>query len=59
MGKQVSEETVTTLEGLRTEVVALKVMGVRDEADKAHNQAMDTALRLIDKYKRGEGLFQQ
>ena len=53
-----SKETVDALKGLRTEIVAGKVLCPKSEADEAWNNCADRAVRILDGYKNGDGLFQ-
>lgn len=46
-------------EGIATEIRAGKVLSPKNDADTAWNNASDRAIRIIKKYGRGEGLFQQ
>lgn len=46
------------LEGIQTEIIAGKVMRVRNEGDRAHNDACSRAVRIIDGYIKGKGLYQ-
>jgi len=54
----VSEETKKALQGLRTEIVAGKILFPQTEVDRAWNSCADRALRILDKYAKGEGLLQ-
>ena len=57
--KEISEETKQALEGVRKEIIAGKVLIVKNSEDQQWNGASDRAIRIIDMYKKGEGLFQQ
>jgi len=49
---------IKALDGLRTEIIAGKVLIPKDGEDLAYNHASDRAVRILDMYKKGEGLFQ-
>lgn len=55
---QVSDETKKALEGLRTELGANRTLSPKDDFNRGFNEGVAEALRFIDRYKRGEGLFQ-
>jgi hypothetical protein len=59
MGKVVSQETLEVLEGIRKEIVAGKVMVPVDGEGRGWNGASDRAVRILDMYREGRGLFQQ
>ena len=46
------------LDGLRTEIIAGKVLVPKNSEDFAWNGASERAVRILDMYKKGEGLFQ-
>lgn len=54
-----SQETIDVLEGLRKEIVAGKVLFPQNDAERSWNLCADRAVRILDLYKQGEGLFQQ
>ena len=47
------------LGGLKSEIMAGCVLFVKDEADRAWNTACQRAVKLIEAYEHGNGLFQQ
>lgn len=49
---------MTAFEGIRKEMTASMVLNVKNGEDRAHNQAMRTALQIVKRYEKGEGLFQ-
>lgn len=51
-------EPQRSLQGLRNEILAGKVLLPKNEADLAWNNCADRALRIIDSYIAGKGLFQ-
>lgn len=56
-GKKTKKTTV--LDAIKTELTAGKWMtGPNNVAKKTHNEALDKAIRIIEVYKSGEGLFQ-
>jgi hypothetical protein len=57
--KEVSEETKQALDGVCKEIVAGKILFNVNEETQAWNKASDRAIRIIEMYKKGEGLFQQ
>lgn len=57
--KEISEETKQALTGVRKEIIAGKVMFVNTDAERTWNGASDRAIKIIDLYLKGEGLFQQ
>jgi hypothetical protein len=59
ISKEISKETVQTLEGIRKEIIASKCLITTTEAGRTWNDASDRAVHIIDMYRRGEGLFQQ
>jgi len=54
----ISDEMKRVLNGIRTEIVAGSVTFPKTEDDRLWNRANDRAVRIIDGYLRGEGLFQ-
>lgn len=55
---KLSKETVDALEGARSEIIAGGVLIPKSDADRAYNDACFRAARIIEKYKKGGGLFQ-
>lgn len=55
---KVSKETKEALKGARSEIVAGSVLFPRSEEDRAWNNANQRAGRILEKYMKGEGLFQ-
>lgn len=54
-----SEETKTVLEGLRSELYASMALFGREKPEVASwNAALEKAVRFVDKYMEGKGLFQ-
>lgn len=53
-----SKETIKALEGARSEIVAGGVLIPRTDIDRAYNEAIFRAARIIEEYKKGKGLFQ-
>jgi hypothetical protein len=53
-----SPETIETLEAIRIEISAGKVLIPRYDAERAHNNACDRAIAIIKNYAEGYGLFQ-
>ena len=56
--KKVSSETLKALNGLRSEIIAGKVLVPKTNADRAWNDCADRAVGILNAYRRGEGLFQ-
>lgn len=48
-----------SLKGLIMELEALKVLSCKNQGDLAYNQALTKAVKLIERYRNKEGLFQQ
>lgn len=55
---QVQTMVSKALDGLRTEIIAGKVLVPKNAEDIAWNRANDRAVRILDMYRKGEGLFQ-
>ena len=53
------EDEKNTLHGIRTEILAGKALIIKNTDDKVWNEACDRAIRIVDQYIAGEGLFQQ
>lgn len=53
-----SEETLATLKGLRTELIASKALFHPEGFDNEWNRALDKAVRFVDNYIEGKGLYQ-
>lgn len=53
-----SKETVAALEGARKEIIAGCVLLPSSLADQVWNDSRVAAVSIIEKYKRGDGLFQ-
>lgn len=53
-----TQSTIAALEGLRNEVVAGGVLLPISPEARAWNDCIQRTLNIIDKYKKGEGLFQ-
>lgn len=58
MSVEVSDETKQVLEWVRTEVNAGKCLVAVTPVERQHNGATERAISIIEKYARGEGLFQ-
>lgn len=58
ISSQVQTLVSKALDGLRTEIIAGKVLIPKNAEDIAWNGANDRAIRILDKYRKGEGLFQ-
>lgn len=56
---EVSDDTKRVLDGLRKEIIAGKVLAPKTDANKSWNNCADRAVRILDMYKKGKGLFQQ
>lgn len=54
-----SNVSSSVYDGLKTEITASKLMFSADEYAKGWNEAMNKALRIIQSYREGKGLFQQ
>ena len=52
------QSTIATLEGLRKEIIAGRVLNSISPEERAWNDCIQRTMDIIDKYKRGEGLFQ-
>ena len=55
---KVSEETKQVLEYLKTEILSGKCLALRNSSDRAWNDSIDRAYRIIVQYSKGGGLFQ-
>jgi hypothetical protein len=51
-------ELVDILEGAITEISAGRVLVPRTPEDRTWNDASERAMRILERYKHGEGLFQ-
>jgi hypothetical protein len=52
--------TSSAAKGMKTELKARMILGLpNDDYKKGFNDAMEWAVRLVDRYEKGEGLFQQ
>lgn len=54
----VSDETKKALEGARAEIIANKTLRPRDDYNKGFNAGIDEAIKFLNHYVKGEGLFQ-
>ena len=60
-GKTMSEcscKDKTVFEGIVTELIAGKSLGIRTTEEMAHNNAIDRSIRIVKAYENGDGLFQ-
>jgi hypothetical protein len=48
----------TAIEGAMTEIGAGRCLFPKTEVDRMWNEATNRALRILERYKNGEGLFQ-
>lgn len=55
---EVSKEVKETLEGIKKEIIAGKILIAETVDECAWNRANDRTITIIDKYIRGDGLFQ-
>jgi hypothetical protein len=53
-----SEYIETILKGIQTEIGAGKCLFILGEAERAHNNACDRAVAIVQNYRDGIGLFQ-
>ena len=58
MSAHVEPEVIKWFKGVQTELKAGSVLFPQSEADRAWNDANARACRIIDLYKRGDGIFQ-
>ena len=56
--KKPSKETIAALEGVRKETIAGCVLIPILPEDRAWNDSRVAVMSIIEKYKRGDGLFQ-
>jgi len=56
--KKPSKETIAALEGARKEILAGCVLIPIHPEEKSWNDSRVAVISIIEKYKRGEGLFQ-
>jgi hypothetical protein len=53
-----SEEVKKLLEGIKKEVLSGCPLHVQDDEDKGWNECARRVITILERYKRGEGLFQ-
>jgi len=58
MASEVDALVSKALDGLRSEIIAGRVLFPKNPEDNAWNGANDRAVRILDQYRKGEGLFQ-
>lgn len=52
--------TSSAAKGMKTELKARMILGLpNDDYKKGFNDAMEWAVRLVDRYEKGNGLFHQ
>jgi hypothetical protein len=56
--KMIDPETREMLRGIQTEIGAGKCLIIHGEAEVAHNNACDRAIKIIQNYRDDIGLFQ-
>ena len=54
----ISEETKNALEGVRTEVGANRTLQPKDDYNRGFNAGLEEAIKFLNIYLRGDGLFQ-
>jgi hypothetical protein len=58
MAMAITKEMRIILEGLRTEVGANRTLVAKDDYNRGFNAGIDEAIKFINRYLAGEGLFQ-
>lgn len=56
----IADVSSSAAKGMKTELKARMILGLpNDDYKKGFNDAMEWAVRLVDRYEKGNGLFQQ
>jgi hypothetical protein len=55
---EINEETKTVLEGIKTEIGAIRTLRPKDEYNQGFNAGINESIKFLNNYLAGKGLFQ-